>query len=105
MTRFGLYGKITAHPGEGDALAECLLEAAELLRDVADCELYVVSRSPNEADTVWVTEVWSGQAAHAASLASESVEALIRRALPLIAGAPERIETVPVGGKGLEDLG
>jgi hypothetical protein len=47
----------------------------------------------------------SSLAAHEASLTSESVSALIRRALPLIAGAPERIETVPVGGKGLRDAG
>ncbi len=29
-----------------------------------DCELYIVNVSAAEPDAVWVTEVWSSQAAH-----------------------------------------
>ena len=38
---------------------------------------------------------------HAASLTREDVRALIGRGRPLIAGAGERFEVIPLGGKGL----
>jgi quinol monooxygenase YgiN len=100
MGRYGLFGKINTHPGQRDALVEILLEAAASLRADPDCMLYVVSTSPTEPDVVYVTEAWSSQAAHEASLAREDVRALIQRGMPLIAGG-ERTELVPVGGKGL----
>jgi quinol monooxygenase YgiN len=99
--RFGLVGKIEAQPGQGDALAEHLLEAARLLEPVEECELYVVSRAPDEPDAVWVSEVWASRDAHAASLQLESVRELIVRARPLIAGGSERFELLPIGGKGI----
>jgi quinol monooxygenase YgiN len=102
MTRFGLIGKITAHPGEGDALAEVLLDAAAQMRDsVQGCESYVIARSPDDPDAIWVTEVWESREAHAASLTLDSVKAAIERGRPLIAGFSERVETIPVGGLGL----
>jgi quinol monooxygenase YgiN len=100
MNRFGLYGKITVQQGQRDALVEILLEAAALLQDDPRCELSVVNVSATEPNTVWVSEVWSSQAAHEASLTRDDVRELINRGMPLIAGG-ERIEIVPVGGKGL----
>ena len=100
MSKFGLYGKIIVKQGQRDTLVGILLQAAALLQDDPDCELYLVNVSPTEADTMWVTEVWSSQSAHEASLARDDVRALIGRGMPLIAGG-ERIEVVPVGGKGL----
>ena len=100
MSKFGLYGKITTHAGQRDALVAVLLEAAAALEDAPGCELYIVNVSATEPDAVWVTEVWSSQAAHEASLSRDEVKALIQRGRPLIAGG-ERIEVVPIGGKGL----
>ncbi len=100
MSRFGLYGKVIAHRGQRDALVVILLEAAALLQDDPDCTLYVVNVSATEPDVVWVTEVWSSQAAHQASLTRDDTRTLIERGMPLIAGG-ERVEVVPVGGKGL----
>lgn len=99
MSKFGLYGKITTHAGQRDALVAVLLEAASALEGVPGCELYIVNVSPTEPDTVWVTEVWSSQEAHQASLNRNEVKALIQRGRPLIAGG-ERVELVPIGGKG-----
>jgi quinol monooxygenase YgiN len=98
---YGRHGRITAQPGQGDALANLLLEAADSLRDLDDCRLYVVSRSPDEPDAVWVTEAWASREAHAASLTDERTKAQIQRALPLIAGMSEATELRPIGGKGL----
>jgi quinol monooxygenase YgiN len=101
MIAFGMQVRFTAQPGQGDALAVMLLEAASGLVDLEACRLYVVSRSPDHAETVWVTEVWTDRNAHAASLEDERAQALIKRALPLLAGPPEATELRPVGGKGL----
>ena len=43
MSRFGLCGKIIAHSGQRDTLIAVLLEAAALLRNDPDCELYLVN--------------------------------------------------------------
>jgi quinol monooxygenase YgiN len=99
--RVGLYVKFTARPGQRDALVEQLLHAAKLVASAPGCEAWIVNTSPSEADTVWVTEVWRSMADHDASLAGEEVRATIARAMPLLAGPPERIDVLPVGGKGL----
>jgi quinol monooxygenase YgiN len=100
MDTFGLYGKIVAQPGQRNALVAILLEAAGTMPDVPGCDLYIINVSPTEPDAIWVTEVWQSREAHAASLTRPEVQALIARGRPLIAGG-ERIEVVPVGGKGL----
>ncbi len=101
MSKYGLFGKFIAQPGQRDALATVLLEAAALLQDAPGCEQYIVSVSESELDAVWVSEVWSGREAHAASLTREDVRELIGRGRPLIAGVGERFEVTPLGGKGL----
>ena len=101
MSRFGLVGSFKAQPGRGDALAELLLRAADALDSNADCELYVVSRSVDDVDAVWVAEVWTSSDAHQASLEDQRVRELITEARPLIAGLGERFELSPLGGKGL----
>jgi quinol monooxygenase YgiN len=98
---FGMHVRFTAQPGQGDALAAILLEAADALGAVGACRLYVISRSPDDLDTVWVTEAWTDAEAHAASLQDEATRALIARAMPLIAGRPEATRLLPAGGKGL----
>ena len=105
MARFGLVGSFKAQPGQGDALAALLVRAADALATNPDCELYVVSRSPDDPDAVWVTEVWTSSAAHQASLEEQRVRELITQARPLIAGLGERFELSPVGGKGLPPPG
>ena len=96
---FGTHGCFKARPGKGDALAAILLEAAESMRANDACLLYVVSRE--DADTIWVTEAWTGRDAHAASLDVPGAKEQIARAMPLIAGIENRVELEPLGGKGL----
>jgi quinol monooxygenase YgiN len=94
-----MHGCFTARPGQGDALAAILLEAADALRANDACLLYVVSRE--DADTIWVTEAWTDRDAHAASLDDPAAKDQIARAMPLIAGIDDRAEFEPLGGKGL----
>ncbi|UQZ34053.1 antibiotic biosynthesis monooxygenase [Paenibacillus sp. PK3_47] len=100
MSKFGMYAKFTAKPGQRDELAEILLEAAAAAEAVEECELYIINFTDSDPDTLWVTEVWSRKEAHAASLTREATRAAIQRAMPLIAGV-ESIPLNPVGGKGL----
>jgi quinol monooxygenase YgiN len=102
MSRFGIYGKFTAHAGKRDALVQALLEAAAGLQSFEGCEVYIINVSETEPDVVWVTEVWRDQAAHQASLAIPGTKDLIQRTRPLIAGI-EQTKLVPVGGKGLPE--
>jgi quinol monooxygenase YgiN len=101
MNRFGMLGKLSAQPGQRDALLQILLSAAAHLGTAPGCDLYVIAISPTEADAIWVTEAWRSEADHDASLAMVEVRDLIAQARPLIADMSEPILTVPVGGVGL----
>lgn len=101
MGAYGFYVKLLARPGQRDTLVELMLQAAARAEEVPGCELYIVNTSPTEPESVWVTEVWRSLEEHEASLSIEGVQELIKQARPLLAGPPERIEVLPVGGKGL----
>jgi quinol monooxygenase YgiN len=100
IAAFGMHVRFRAQPGQGDALSALLLEASNALSGVDACRLYLVSRLPDDANSVWVTEAWTSREAHAASLEDERAKATIQRAKPLIVGAPEATELRPAGGKG-----
>ena len=102
MDRAGRYVQLKAREGQRDALVEHMLCVAQLLADVPGCELYVINTSVADTDTVWVTEVWSSQADLDASLTLAGVKASVEQVLPLLAGPPERIDVLPVGGTGLD---
>ncbi|WP_214366511.1 putative quinol monooxygenase [Pseudonocardia sp. H11422] len=99
--RIGRYVRMVAQPGQGDALAEQLLHVADSLRDSPGCELYIINRAPDEADTVWVTEVWASQEASDTALSQDLADAGIGGVLALLAGPPELIDLTPMGGPGL----
>lgn len=95
---YGLIGKMTAVPGQREALAAILLDA---IMDMPGCLSYVVARDSADDNALWITEVWDSRESHKASLSLPSVQAAIARARPLIAGFSHRVETIPVGGHGL----
>ncbi|MGD6817908.1 putative quinol monooxygenase [Metabacillus sp. 113a] len=101
MGKFGLYGRLTAKEGKREELAAILLEAAESMKELPGCELYVVSLAEDERESVYIYEVWSNEEAHQASLGNEATKMLIKQARPIIADM-DRITTLkPLGGKGL----
>jgi quinol monooxygenase YgiN/quercetin dioxygenase-like cupin family protein len=61
MRQVARYGRSTARPGQGEALAQRLLAAAAELERDPGCELYLVNRERGDPDTVWVTELWRSQ--------------------------------------------
>jgi quinol monooxygenase YgiN len=101
MNKFSLFGKFTVQEGERDNMVSILLEAAESLKELDECEIYLVHTSEGEPEAVYVYEVWSHEAAHRASLSLEATRNLINQAKPLITGM-ERISTMEAkGGKGI----
>lgn len=97
---YGLIGKMTAVEGRRDALTAILLEN---LGTMPGCLSYVVAHDPVDGDAIWVTEVWTDEAAHRASLQVPEVRAAIQRGLPLIHTFADAQVTIPVGGVGLSD--
>ncbi|OKL39595.1 putative quinol monooxygenase [Pontibacter flavimaris] len=102
MHKYGLHGSLTARPGEGQQLAAILLEASRLVSTAKGCHLYLVSQSPDDAETVWVTEVRDSKSDHDNSLQVPGVGELIARAMPILAGQPQKGQELAVlGGAGI----
>jgi len=95
---YGLIGKFSATPGKRDELIEILLGHED---GMPGCLSYVVFKDPQDADAVWISEVWTDSAAHQASLSIPSVKEAIAKARPIIASFGEHHELEPVGGIGL----
>jgi quinol monooxygenase YgiN/uncharacterized cupin superfamily protein len=104
MSPFARHVKARAHPGEGEALAGLLLEAAEATRQAAGCELYLVNRVPSEPDVVWVTELWASESAMSDALERARADGpdLIGRVGELVAEW-DRVDLQPAGGVGLAE--
>jgi quinol monooxygenase YgiN len=101
MNKFSLFGKFTVNGEDQDELVGILLEAAESMKTLDECEVYLVNTSEKEPDAVYVYEVWTNESAHQASLTLEATQTLIKRAKPIITGM-ERISTLETrGGKGI----
>jgi quinol monooxygenase YgiN len=99
--RIGRYVRMVAQPGKGSVLAGTLLRVAEGLRNSPGCELYVINLSADEPDTVWVTEVWSDEAASDRALSADLGDVGIGEVVELLAGPPELVDLTPIGGPGL----
>jgi|JI10StandDraft_1071094.scaffolds.fasta_scaffold754353_2 quinol monooxygenase YgiN len=101
MSKYLSHGKLTAVTGKADELEAILLQAAELVKEVAGCNIYVISRDKASADDIWATELWDSKDDHDVSLQDEKVRTLISTAMPLIAVPPTQgQELVAVGGVG-----
>ncbi|WP_309085946.1 putative quinol monooxygenase [Chelativorans sp.] len=95
---FGLIGRMRAQQGKRDELIELLLASTDAM---PGCLSYVVAQAEDDADAIWITEVWDSEADHKASLSLPQVQEAIAKARPLIAGFDSHVRTVPVGGAGL----
>ncbi|XID91977.1 putative quinol monooxygenase [Paenibacillaceae bacterium WGS1546] len=100
MSKYAMFGKLTAHPGKREELARLMLESGETLNGMEGCIYYILHEAEDEPDVLWVTELWESAEAHAASLRNENVLAVIQRCRPLIAGVSS-VRVRPIGGKGL----
>ena len=95
---YGLIGKVDCVPGQRDAFAALLLEGSKAM---PGCLSYVIASDSEDANALWITEVWDTQASHRGSLSLPAIQAAIAKGRPMIAGFSNRVETVPIGGHGL----
>ena len=101
MNKYGLFGKFTTVDGERDNLVKILLNASKSLLELEECENYTISTSEKEKNAVYVYEIWKDEQAHDKSLSLNSVQLLIKQAMPIIKDM-ETIATLEVkGGKGI----
>jgi quinol monooxygenase YgiN len=97
---YGYIGTMKTTAGHRDDVVAILLRGVDGLR-AAGCHLYVVSVSDDEADTIWVTEVWESKEHHDASLRLPETRAAIGAAMPMLTGEFTSRELSVVGGLGL----
>ena len=100
MALYGLTGAFVAAPGKRDELVAHMLEAADLMSAVPGCLMYLVSTT-EDANEVAITELWTDEAEHEASLRAPGVAELIGRARPVITGMSGRSVLTVLGGKGV----
>ena len=96
---FGLIGRMRAKPGQRTALIAQLMEGVS---NMPGCLSYIIAEDMEDADGIWVTEVWDREESHEASLSLPAVRAAITRARPLIAEIGAGNVTRPIGGHGLK---
>lgn len=95
---FGLIGSLQSAPGKRDELLAILTRSTG---EMPGCLSYVVAKDPDDADLIWITEVWTDADAHKASLSLPSVQAAIAEARPLFGAMGMRVVTEPVSWYGL----
>jgi quinol monooxygenase YgiN len=101
--KYSINGYITAVSGKREELLNYLLEAANEMKHLENCQCYIVGTNDDESDNVYVFEVWDNEEAHKASLTMPVFQNLIKKAKPIIA----RLKSFPDlrihGGKGIID--
>jgi quinol monooxygenase YgiN len=86
---FSVYGRMTALPGRCDELIALLHEGFRAGGDDSGLLTYSINAAPEDPDTIWMTQLWTGKEAHDATTRSEAVAAVTQRLLPLLAKQPE----------------
>ena len=54
MNKFSLLNKLIVQEGKNEEMVDILLEAAESMKDLAECEIYLVNIDENEPNSVYV---------------------------------------------------
>lgn len=102
VARFAQHTRLTSTKGNADKLVAKFLAAADLQRDNDACELMLVGRSASDEDIIYVTEVWSSEAAWKQARGSKAVTAWAKDIPALVAEWPPSTRLTQIGGKGLE---
>jgi quinol monooxygenase YgiN len=100
---YGYIGSMRARQGCRDEIIDILLSGADGLRAVG-CQLYAVCTAPDDADIIWVTEIWESADRHAASLHLPETRAAIAKAMPMLTGEFTRQELTVIGGLGVNAI-
>ncbi len=102
MGRFAQHTKLVATHGNVDRLAGKFIESVEIQRENPACELMIVSRSPEDDDAIYLTEVWSSQSEWEEARNNPAIAEWAKDMPSLVAQAPQSVRLEPIGGKGLD---
>lgn len=92
---YGLISQFIAHPDKRDELIEVLAGGTKAM---PGCLSYIIAKDAARGDAIWITEVWTDIASHAASLGLPAIQDALAKGRPLIAGMGSRTTTHPVAG-------
>jgi quinol monooxygenase YgiN len=97
-----LHGNLKAISGQRDELARILLDASKLVATAKGCKVYAISKSDNDLNSVFITEIWDSKEDHDNSLKVEGVRELIMKAMPILDGQPQKGQELEIlGGAGI----
>ena len=96
---YGIIGKLNATDGNREKLIEILLAGAQ---EMPGCKLYAISADSEDANAIWITEIWDSEESHQESLQLPAVQNAIATGKPMIAGFGERHVVTPIGGVGVD---
>ncbi len=101
VQKIGAAVRFQAQPGQGDSLAGVLAAMGETVTRKAGTELWLVHRTPDAPDTIWLWEIFAS--AHAQDAHRSQPEYLqgLARIEALLDGPPLIEPVVPYAGKGL----
>lgn len=100
--KYLLHGKLTAKSGHKEELADILIQASQLVSTAKGCKLYAISNDKDDANSVYVTEIWDSKDDHDNSLTIEGVRELIMKAMPILEGPPTKGQELEIlGGAGI----
>jgi quinol monooxygenase YgiN len=97
---YGYIASMRTRPDKRDEVVDLLLEGLDG-PPAAGCLSYVVSTCADDADRIWVTEVWESAEHHDASLQQPETRSAVAAVMPLLTGEFTRQESHVVGGLGL----
>jgi quinol monooxygenase YgiN len=105
MDHIAVFAKLTARPGERDALVRELQPFVDMvLADEPGTIVYALHATRDEEDSVWLYEVFDGQAGLDAHAANEAARAEVgARVGELLAGPVELVWGSPLAEKGFPD--
>jgi quinol monooxygenase YgiN len=92
----GYYTTFTTRLEDREKLVALLLQAAKSMSVVEDCKLYEVALDATNPAVTSVTELWTDEQAHDASLQNDKTKALIAEAIPLLTDQPKQAKLGPV---------
>ncbi|MDT0508278.1 putative quinol monooxygenase [Novosphingobium sp. MMS21-SN21R] len=93
---YAIIGQMMSAPGKRDELIGYLTEGSAAMPGNLSYEIW---RDKADENAIWITEVWTDEASHKASLGLPQVQEAIRKARPIIAGFGARAEVERAGGK------
>ena len=100
MAKVAVWAKIPAAPGKRDDLAKALEVGLETAKGEPGTIYYILHTDPNDADALYMYEMYESQDALNAHMGSEAFQALGPTLMPFIGGRPELTFLGPIGGKG-----